>query len=179
MKSGEREAYLPGFGNTEDSSNNGSGFGGFTLLLFFFLLLCFFFSQCSSLLLLRLRFVRSPGFFVFSLPQFFVLGRPPSLCFRSCSLFSSFVFFPSVFFSCLRFPPFFSRFFLWFFFLSLGLYFALPFIRPRELAPKPVLPLQDCYPSTNGIVGRERGHDWVGFATDFPASLLNRDEEDA
>jgi hypothetical protein len=28
-------------------------------------------------------------------------------------------------------------------------------------------------------VGRERGHDWVGFAADFPASLLNRDEEDA
>jgi len=107
MKCGEREAYLPGFGNTEDSSNNGSGFGGFPLLLFFFLLLCFFFvSQCSSLLLLRLRFVRSPGFFVFSLPQFFVLGRPPSLCFRSCSLCSSFVFFPLVFFSCLRFPPF-------------------------------------------------------------------------
>jgi hypothetical protein len=42
MKSGEREAYLPGSGNTEDSSNNGSGFGGFPLLLFFFLLLCFF-----------------------------------------------------------------------------------------------------------------------------------------
>jgi hypothetical protein len=28
-------------------------------------------------------------------------------------------------------------------------------------------------------VGRERGHDWVGFAADFPASLLNRNEEDA
>jgi len=66
-----------------------------------------------------------------------------------------------------------------FFFRPLGLCYALPFIRPRELAPKPVLPLQDCYPSTNEIVGRERGHDWVGFAADFPASLLNRDEEDA
>ena len=44
---------------------------------------------------------------------------------------------------------------------------------------KPVLALQDCYPSMNGIVGRERGHDWVGFAADFPASLLNRNEEDA
>jgi hypothetical protein len=30
----------------------------------------------------------------------------------------------------------------------------------------------------NGIVGRERGHNWVGFAADFPASLLNRNEED-
>jgi hypothetical protein len=28
-------------------------------------------------------------------------------------------------------------------------------------------------------VGRGCGHDWVGFAADFPASLLNRDEEDA
>jgi hypothetical protein len=46
-----------------------------------------------------------------------------------------------------------------FFFRPLGLCYALPFIRPRELAPKPVLPLQDCYPSTNEIVGRERGHD--------------------
>ena len=34
MKSREREAYLPGSGNTEDSSNNGSGFGGFPLLMF-------------------------------------------------------------------------------------------------------------------------------------------------
>jgi hypothetical protein len=31
----------------------------------------------------------------------------------------------------------------------------------------------------NGIVGRERGHDWVDFAADFPAPLLNRNEEDA
>jgi hypothetical protein len=35
MKSGEREAYLPGSGNTEGSSNNGSGHGGFPLLMFF------------------------------------------------------------------------------------------------------------------------------------------------
>jgi hypothetical protein len=26
-------------------------------------------------------------------------------------------------------------------------------------------------------VGRGRGHDWVGFAVDFLASLFNRDEE--
>jgi len=32
MKSREREAYLPGSGNTEDSSNNGFGLGGFPLL---------------------------------------------------------------------------------------------------------------------------------------------------
>jgi hypothetical protein len=78
----------------------------------------------------------------------------------------------------------------WFFFLvfacalSLSLFSSRPllcsaFYKARELAPKPVLPLQDCYPSTNGIVGRGCGHDWVGFAADFPASLLNRDEEDA
>ena len=35
MKSREREAYLPGSGNTEGSSNNGSGHGGFPLLMFF------------------------------------------------------------------------------------------------------------------------------------------------
>lgn len=51
------------------------------------------------------------------------------------------------------------------------------FYKARELALKPVLPLQECYPSTNGIVGRGRGHDWVGFAVDFLASLFNRDEE--
>jgi len=55
MKSGEREAYLPGSGNTEGSSNNGSGHGGFPLLVFFpsaCLLLPFMltvFSLCLSL----------------------------------------------------------------------------------------------------------------------------------
>jgi len=32
MKSGASEAYLPGSGNTEGSSNDGSGHGGFPLL---------------------------------------------------------------------------------------------------------------------------------------------------
>jgi len=36
MKSREREAYLPGSGNTEDSSNNGSGLSGFPLCFPFF-----------------------------------------------------------------------------------------------------------------------------------------------
>ena len=40
-----------------------------------------------------LCFVRSPGFFVFSPPQFFVLGRPPSLCFLALVLSVSCVFF--------------------------------------------------------------------------------------
>jgi len=122
-----------------------------------------------------------------SFPWLFRVLTPPVFCSWSPSL-SLFSFVLSVFFFRVLPLSFFFLFafssfsFLGFssgFFLSLGLYSALPFIRPRELAPKPVLPLQDCYPSTNGIVGRERGHDWVGFAADFPASLLNRDEEDA
>jgi len=80
MKSREIEAYLPGSGNTEDSSNNAFGLSGFPLLLFFFLFLCFFcfpvffppapsssspigFFSCSSLLPVLLFF---PGFLVLS-----------------------------------------------------------------------------------------------------------------
>ena len=55
MKSGEREAYLPGSGNTEGSSNNGSGHGGFPLLRFFFPSACILlpfmltvFSRCPA-----------------------------------------------------------------------------------------------------------------------------------
>ena len=46
MKSREREAYLPGSGNTEDSSNNGFGLGCFPLL---FCPLSFFRSQSPPL----------------------------------------------------------------------------------------------------------------------------------
>ena len=52
MKSREREAYLPGSGNTEGSRNNGSGLGGSAYVLpfclFFFVFLLCFSSRPSS-----------------------------------------------------------------------------------------------------------------------------------
>ena len=51
MKSGGSEAYLPGSGKTEGSSDTGSGHGGFPLLMFFppaCLLLCSLFYVASS-----------------------------------------------------------------------------------------------------------------------------------
>jgi len=91
-------------------------------------------------------------FFCFSLFYFFLwfFGLVLLLSFSPCVLFLSlgfcFVFAP-VFFSLVFRPPLsvsFCSFFLGFsfgFFLSSGLCYALPFIRSRELAPKPVLPL--------------------------------------
>ena len=104
MKSGEREAYLPGSGNTEGSSNNGSGHGGFPLLVFFpsaCLLLPFMltvFSRCLSLFsffvcphasfissLLLVFFFRDEGTKVMMMP---VLsgGSSFSACFFLCFL---------------------------------------------------------------------------------------------
>jgi len=59
MKSREREAYLPGSGNTEGSRNNGSGLGGSAYVLPFCLF--FFLFSCSVFLPVR---PLSPGFFL-------------------------------------------------------------------------------------------------------------------
>jgi len=59
MKSMEREAYLPGSGNTEGSSNNGSGLGGSAYVLPFclFFLALFFFALVLCLLGFSLCFL--------------------------------------------------------------------------------------------------------------------------
>jgi len=156
MKSGEREAYLPGSGNTEDSSNNGSGFGGFPLLLFFFLLLCFFLfpSVLPSCSFVSVSFVPL-AFSCSHSPSFFVLGCPPSLCFLVLVLSVSCVFFSSSprFCSFFPFSPFLlslpvrppwvlSLVFLWFFSSSRRLFFlhppafwglSLAFIKPEKV----------------------------------------------
>jgi len=130
MKSGEREAYLPGSGNTEDSSNNGSGFGGFPLLLFFFLLLCFFLSpsvlpSCSfvSVLFVPLAFScsHSPSFL-------FSVALPLSVFLLSFSLSPAFFFFSSPrFCSFFPFSPFLLCEFTLFFVLFSPVFFASPF----------------------------------------------------
>jgi len=74
MKSGGSEAYLPGSGNTEGSSNDGSGQGGFPLLRFFP-------SACLLLPFMLTVFSRCPA----SPASFFVL--------RSWLFFFSFLYF--------------------------------------------------------------------------------------
>jgi len=124
------------------------------------------------------------GFFFVCRSEDNFKDNSPHCVLPSCSLFLSvfgFVlcflcpFFSTLFF-CVDFSALWS--FSWCSFPSLFLLYSAFYKAPKSLPLKPVLALQDCYPSTNGIVGRERGHDWVGFAADFPASLLNRNEED-
>jgi hypothetical protein len=68
MKSMEREAYLPGSGNTEGSSNNGSGLGGSAYVLPFclFFLALFFFAPVLCLLGFFPLFSCSLSFVAFS-----------------------------------------------------------------------------------------------------------------